>query len=325
MTSRWGRAVQAAVVAVSVLGCSGPSAATSSPATPAVSPSAAIASAAVASAPVASPSASRSTAPAPKPSDPATGYVEVEPGRRLWLECRGSGSPTIVIDVGGDDTIRGSWGSVFGPMAEVSHVCAYDRANLGSSDPAPGPRTIADLADDLVTLLEVAKLDGPFVFVGGSFGGNITGVLAAKHPDLVAGTVFVDSDPANSDPKLDPFRSNLTKAQYRAYSEEFAPPAFDAPENTERIDWVKGLPIEVASVKHQPKVPTIVLTANQLDCPPDWPCDAIIAGEVKLQQLWIAGNAKGSQTIVDSGHVMQRQAPKAIVDAARSIVEQVRS
>jgi len=270
-------------------------------------------------------SPSRSTTPAtPAPSDPLTGFYDVG-GRRLWLECTGSGTPTIVIDVGNDDTIHGSWGAVFAPMSKISHVCAYDRANLGKSDPAPA-RTIQDVAEDLATLLTATKVPGPYVFVGGSFGGNVVGNLAAEHPDLVAGTVFVDSEPANLDPGLDPVRSNITKAQFTACcSQHYGPPPVDSPDNGEHIDYVKGAAIDVANVGKQPHVPTVVLTADQYDCLADWPCDKIIKSEETLQAEWIAGNPKGTQTIVHSGHVMQRENPQAILDATKSVIDAVRS
>ncbi len=309
-------ALIAASAVLVVAGCS--TGATASPAGSVVAPVGS-----PSGAPAESPSPS-TTAGTPAPSDPLTGFYDVG-GRRLWLECMGSGSPTIVIDVGNDDTIHGSWGAVFAPMSKISHVCAYDRANLGKSDPAPA-RTIQDVAEDLATLLTVAKVPGPYVFVGGSFGGNVVSNLAAAHPDLVAGTVFVDSEPANLDPTLDPIKSNLTNGQFAACcSAGYGPPPVDSPDNGEHIDYAKGAATEVANVARQPKVPTVVLTANRFDCAPDWPCDKIVKAEEKLQALWIAGNPKGTQKVVDSGHVMQRDNPQAIVDATRSVIDALRS
>lgn len=257
---------------------------------------------------------------------PLLGEFDLGDGRKLHLECIGAGSPTIVIEVGNDDTIHGSWDAVFGPMSSVSRVCAYDRANLGRSDPHPGPRTIKDLGDDLVTLLHVAEVPGPYVFVGGSFGGNIVGVLAAEHPEEVAGLVFVDSDPANDDPALDPLRVNLTDEQYAACCadpSQYEPP-FDAPENTEHIDWQASRE-ELASVPSPPRVPTTVITAMRPDCEPDWPCDAIATSRAELQALWIEGNPKGTQVLVDSGHVVQRENPDAILQETRKVVEGLRA
>ena len=270
-----------------------------------------------------------SPAPSVEPTAlPLSGLFDVGGGRKLHLECIGAGSPTIVIEVGNDDTIHGSWGAVFGPMAAVSRVCAYDRANTGRSDPAPGPRLISDLADDLFTVLQVANVPGPYVFVGGSFGGNIVSIFAATHPEVVAGIVLVDSTPANDDPAFDPLRINLTAEQYAAWSADQltnGPPAWDSPNNIEHIDFPAGLAAELASVHALPRVPTSVITASRQDCEPGWPCEAIAASVARLEAQWIAGNPNGTRVIVQSGHVMQREAPRSIVDATRLIVEAIRA
>lgn len=267
-----------------------------------------------------------SVAPSASPTEPPlSGEFDIGGGKKLHLECIGGGSPTIVIDVGNDDTIHGSWNFVYHPMSEVSRVCAYDRANLGQSDPDPGPRTVKDLGDDLVKLLHKAEVPGPYVFVGGSFGGNIVSVLAANHPEEVAAIVFVDSDPANDDPALDPLRQNLDPEVFAACCDpSLYEPAFDDPENHEHIDWAAGHADEVNSVHNLPQVPTIVLTATEFECEPDWPCDAITEDDARLQAEWIKGNPDGVQRMVESGHVMQREAPMAIVEATQELVDQLR-
>ena len=274
---------------------------------------------------------SPSTTPAsptanPTPAEqPIDALFDIGNGRKLHLECIGAGSPVIVIDVGGDDTIHGSWDAVYQPLSEVSRVCGYDRANLGQSDPAPGPRTVEDLADDLAELLQVAQVPDPFVFVGGSMGGNIVSVLAAKHPEEVAGIVFVDSDPANDDPSLDPLRHNLDPDVYAACCDpSLYLPAPDDPANTEHIDYFAGYAAELTSVHDLPRVPTIVLTSTQYECQPEWPCDDITADHARLQAEWIKGNPHGEQRRVDSGHVMQREAPEDIIAAATELVETLR-
>ena len=266
------------------------------------------------------------SSPTPAKDSSIVGDFDIGEGKKLHLECRGSDEPTIVIDVGNDDTVSGgAWEGVYQSMQSIGRVCSYDRANLGSSDPDPGPRTIKDVADDLVTLLGVAKVPGPFVFVGGSFGGNIVGALAANHPDEVAGLVFVDSDPVNDDPKLDPARQNLPEKTYKeCCAPELYEPPFDAEENTEHIDWKGSRAAEVASVHQLPKVPTIVLTASKPDCQPDWPCDAMAKDIARLQAEWIKGNPDGSQKIVNSGHNLQEEAPQAIVDATNAVVKAAR-
>lgn len=79
-------------------------------------------------------------------------------------------------------------------LLERKHrVCAYDRANVGRSDAVPGPLTGTDSAEDLHALLAAAQIPGPYVLLGGSLGGGISDIYAAKYPADVAGMVLLDS------------------------------------------------------------------------------------------------------------------------------------
>src|SRR5215510_334494 len=51
-------------------------------------------------------------------------------GRKLQLDCRGTGSPIVVLESGLD--MRGSlaWALVHDPIAATTRTCAYSRAGL---------------------------------------------------------------------------------------------------------------------------------------------------------------------------------------------------
>jgi pimeloyl-ACP methyl ester carboxylesterase len=85
------------------------------------------------------------------------------------------------------------WRPICEVVARFGRILCYDRANLGRSDPAPKPRTAADMADDLAAVLAGAGAEGPYVLVGASFGGLVVRLYAAGHPEQVAGMVLVDS------------------------------------------------------------------------------------------------------------------------------------
>src|SRR5688572_18120434 len=68
--------------------------------------------------------------------------VEVAPGRSLRLRCAGAGPVTVLFDAGGSDWSI-IWAGVQREIARKAQACAYDRAGLGMSDPARGPRTPA--------------------------------------------------------------------------------------------------------------------------------------------------------------------------------------
>jgi hypothetical protein len=49
-------------------------------------------------------------------------------GRRLQLDCRGAGAPTVVLESGLDTLGSLSWAAVHDELAASSRVCAYTRA-----------------------------------------------------------------------------------------------------------------------------------------------------------------------------------------------------
>jgi pimeloyl-ACP methyl ester carboxylesterase len=116
-------------------------------------------------------------------------------GRRLYLHCTGSGSPTVVL-VSGLAEASVYWGGWIAPaVAQNTTVCAYDRAGQGWSDPPASPQDGVAVATDLHTLLDHAQIPGPYVLVGHSTGGAYVRVFAARYPDQVAGMVLLDSQP----------------------------------------------------------------------------------------------------------------------------------
>jgi pimeloyl-ACP methyl ester carboxylesterase len=113
-------------------------------------------------------------------------------GRRLYLECSGSGSPTVLLEAGfGGST--DNWKSVLPQLGKITRTCAYDRAGLGQSDPIPGAHDAGDEISDLEALLKRARIEPPYVVVGHSYGGLLARLFARDHPDQVSGLVFVDS------------------------------------------------------------------------------------------------------------------------------------
>src|SRR5438093_2567788 len=131
-------------------------------------------------------------------------------GRRFYLECTGSGSPTVVL-VSGLAEASVYWrGWITPAVAENTTVCAYDRAGQGWSDPPASPQDGAAVATDLHALLANAQIPGPYVLVGHSTGGAYARVFAARYPDQVAGMVFLDSQPNEAFTGLPDFPSQYS-------------------------------------------------------------------------------------------------------------------
>lgn len=115
-------------------------------------------------------------------------------GYRLHFVQKGDGRPTVVFDSGLGDTHE-VWKEVWPAVARRHRVFLYDRAGLGRSEPAPGPRTSDRMADELHRLLQRAKARPPYILVGHSLGGLNVRLYASRHPAEVAGLVLVDATP----------------------------------------------------------------------------------------------------------------------------------
>jgi pimeloyl-ACP methyl ester carboxylesterase len=112
-------------------------------------------------------------------------------GYKMHLYCTGEGSPTVILDhVGAANSAQ--WALVQPVVAAQTRVCAYDRAGFGWSETGPDPQDAAHNAQQVHTLLVQAGIEGPFIYVGHSFGGNVARVFAANCPDDTAGLVLLD-------------------------------------------------------------------------------------------------------------------------------------
>src|SRR5690348_6896799 len=123
---------------------------------------------------------------------PHVGRIVDIGGQRLYLDCRGRGSPAVLLEAGAGD-FSFAWALVEGRVAEVTRVCSYDRGGYLWSDPGQRPRTYAQLALELRTGLDRLGVRPPYVLVGQSYGGLVVRGFAQRYPREVAGMVLVDA------------------------------------------------------------------------------------------------------------------------------------
>lgn len=114
--------------------------------------------------------------------------------RNLHLDCRGKGSPLVVLEAGLDTMGSLSWSGIHDELAKTTRVCAYDRAGVMWSDPRPNTDNLmVDIAHDLNKGLTLAGELPPYILVGHSFGGPYITKFTELYADKVKGIVFVDS------------------------------------------------------------------------------------------------------------------------------------
>ena len=119
--------------------------------------------------------------------------VDIGGGRRMQIECRGNGNPTVVFETGLDYFGELAWAKVYDRVAEITHACAYSRAGIVWSDDKQGLHDGLGVARDLHATLAGAGEKGPFVMVGLSMGGPYSTIYTGLYGDQVAGLVYVDA------------------------------------------------------------------------------------------------------------------------------------
>lgn len=237
-------------------------------------------------------------------------------GRALYLDCRGSGTPTIVLEAGsGADS--STWVAVHDELAATTRTCAYDRAGRGRSDPRER-HTLGDAVTDLRRLLAAAGEQPPFIVVGHSLGGAYGRVFAGTYRPEVAGLVLVDAfkpdlEEAWIHPLLGPLRGEYEARLDGLRAQVAATDSLDWPasEAQLRLGGLAGLPIEALEApRGEPR----------LDQPTN---DAIAAA----RQSGIESLSPGSVTYTiawGAGHNIQFDRPDLVVAAARRLVELAR-
>ncbi len=113
-------------------------------------------------------------------------------GSTLHLDCRGSGSPTIVIESG---LMSGSasWVLVHDRLASITRVCAYDRPGMDWSEPSEDPLHAEAVAARLHELLLSAAVTDQKILLGMSAGGLFVREYYRHYGDDIVGMVLIDS------------------------------------------------------------------------------------------------------------------------------------
>lgn len=133
---------------------------------------------------------------------PAPGALVDIGGRRMHLDCRGTGTPTVIFEAGLDGSGSLAWTTVHDSVARTTRACAYDRAGIMWSDGKRDAQHAVAVADDLHAMLTAAGEAGPFVLVGHSLGGPYITTYTSRHGADVAGLVFVDASHPDQDTRL---------------------------------------------------------------------------------------------------------------------------
>jgi pimeloyl-ACP methyl ester carboxylesterase len=237
--------------------------------------------------------------------------------RQLYLDCRGEGRPTIVLEAGsGADS--STWSAVLDVLAATTRTCAYDRAGRARSDPTKR-HTLRDTAAELRSLLATAGEVPPFLLVGHSLGGAFSRVFADEHRDEVAGVVMVDTfDPDLQSDWIHPLLGAL-RPEYEAGLDRLRATV----EIVDSLDWpasevqlrdasLDGLPVEVVVA---PRYESRLDEERNARITAAWEAayETLSPGQVRRTIAWGAG------------HNVQIDRPDLVIEAVRRLVDIARA
>ena len=315
------------------------------------SPTATATATATASA-TASPSAT-ATAPDSGKSKDFAGLVDIGGGRKMYMECQGTGYPTVVFVAGAQDRAE-TWSTTKDPseqavlpaIAETNRVCAYDRPGTilatgegpedfkpSRSDPVDQPTTLQDAVADLHALLKASGERGPYVVVGHSMGGAVSRLYASEYPEDVSGLVLVDPTPYEA-------ANSLTAEQWALWKPLLGgPPSEEALDLYPHLEWAdsdRNLEQASAAAPLKP-MPFIAFQSDKpFDLSPyvedgrlPMTLEEAEQFRILLYNAWhdaigdLVSQVPGARFIDDphSGHYIHQEQPQLVIDSIREVVD----
>ena len=281
-----------------------------------------------------------------------SGLVTIGDGRSIFVECRGQGSPTVVLISGqgndghdwsqvldpsdpvrsdpldqvgaGQGNLHDSDQAVFPQVARTTRVCAYDRPDTRTegadrSTPRTQPHTVDADVDDLPARPRVVDAPKPYVLVAHSYGGFIAELYARTHPADVGGLVMVDAVSST-------IEQATTASRLQAWDQLHRTTSPGLPEGIEVLDAIAQLRAAPPPVQ----IPTVVLSADKpYPLPPpgsgDPDASVTFADWSAGQDLFATGVGAEHITQTNSGHHVYLYSPKLVVDAIRKVIGEVRT
>ena len=276
-----------------------------------------------------------------------TGLVDIG-GRSLYLECHGTGSPTVVLVAGLRSSAR-YWtddllhpdaprGMVLRGVAKFTRVCAYDRpgtyASIGEDDfvsrstAIAQPRTAPEIVAELHALLQAADVPGPYVLAAHSLGGLFSRLYASTYPDEVVGLVLVDAYTE----RLEPLAGKRWEALKRLNQPSATVIPIPGYGDIETLPFGADNAVMRKAVAATPlrPMPLAVLAHGR---PFPLPKDAQGFTSASLEKLLLAANEDQATLVpnarfsvaTESGHDIHQDQPELVIGAVRQVVDGVRN
>jgi pimeloyl-ACP methyl ester carboxylesterase/predicted glycosyltransferase len=208
------------------------------------------------------------------------GYVERD-GVRVFYEVYGQGEPTVLLLPTWSIVHSRHWKMQIPYLARHCRVVTFDGRGNGKSDRPPEPAAYdeREFAADAIAVMDATDTEQA-VIVGFSMGGQRGLILAAEHPERVAGAAFIGpSFPGGGEPLAErweydfdeeydtdegwaKFNRHYWLRDYVAFVEFFMSRIFTEPHSTKPIEDTVGWALETDAQ-------TLIATVTAPDLTPE--------------------------------------------------------
>jgi pimeloyl-ACP methyl ester carboxylesterase len=232
-------------------------------------------------------------------------------GYGLLVNCYGKGKPTVVFDSG----LRGSykeWDRVQTEISKFTRTFSYNRAGLWGSGKGKLGSTSLNQVYELHTLLNNAKVKGPYIIVAHSIAGYNARLFAGIYQNEVAGIIFVDCSHENqNDDDMKHFSLKEVQNQFAGGEKTFDELLLSVKQVKEirKKDSLRNIPITVLTADHQGSESYVGQYNTWLNFQND-----ITSLSNKSKHIFVK----------DSDHWIQISHPKVVIDAIRDMINEVR-
>ena len=246
-------------------------------------------------------------------------------GYRLQALRAGSGGPTVVFEAGLGDSLD-TWNPIWPAIAKQTTIVAYSRAGFGRSDAAPADRSARREVTELHALLTRLQLPVPYVLVGRSYGGILVRLYTSLYSNEVAGLVIVEGTHEQQVKRWGMIDSSYPPA-FRAFFDSVLrtkPPGAEAGEIRETVRIQAAGAVE--GLTPLPDLPIAVLTSMRSDSTSRF-VNVTPRGHEAWREMhdeWFRRSRNGLHIqTTHSGHDMQHDEPRLVIDAIRFVLERV--
>jgi pimeloyl-ACP methyl ester carboxylesterase len=219
-------------------------------------------------------------------------------GRNMYIECFGSGTPTVVF-VTGEGGRTSDYREYTGVLGHSFKTCAYNRVRFDTIS------TAEVFTADLKGLVEAAGIERPFVLLGHSAGGMMVQHYAKTYPADLLGVISVNQVPPARIwlEATQPLRTPEVAANEQAYFEG---------DNGEPFDYVTSS-AQIAALP-TPDLPFEVVQSTVRQCEDLPVCVDTYPIEERIIAELAASWPRGNFTSVDALHNISVEEMTAAVE-----------